>query len=203
MAGRNMLWSASDEKVACICSAVQLHISCSPTREREFMQKGRPPLRMAEVSRLSGVSDQTIRFYERKGLISPVGRTPKGHRIYSSESVQSLRIIKAAQSMGFSLEEISTLLQAKPGLPLACRDLHAVLEEKLRLVRELSETLVKVEARVLGLLHCCDVCDGGGCPLRVDLSDQDGIKGQRRCICLGGEPGTRSGLDPETARYAS
>ncbi|MBL0211294.1 MAG: MerR family transcriptional regulator [Holophagaceae bacterium] len=164
------------------------------------MPSSRSALRMAEVSRLCGISDQAIRFYERKGLILPVGRTLKGHRVYSPESLQSIRALKTAQSMGFSLDEIQTILKANSGEPDSCKDLQDLLEEKLKRVREMIGSLVLVETKIVGLLEQCAPCDGTMCPLRTDMASQEAIAGQRRCICLGGELGPTKGADPKANR---
>lgn len=167
------------------------------------MHSGRKTLRMADVCRLSGVSDQTIRFYERKGLISPVGRTPKGHRIYAPESLQTIRIIKVAQSMGFCLDEIQTMLHADKRAPGTCQELQALLQEEMRQVHALEEALGALKTKLGDLMEDCLGCEGKGCPLRSDIADQAGIPGERLCICLGGEPQTLRNTTTGTQRYAS
>jgi DNA-binding transcriptional MerR regulator len=69
-------------------------------------------LRSGEVAAAAGVNPQTLRYYERRGLLEAPGRSLGGHRLYPAESVTVLRVIKAAQRLGFSLDEISDLLTA-------------------------------------------------------------------------------------------
>ncbi|WP_020385182.1 MerR family transcriptional regulator [Kribbella catacumbae] len=69
-------------------------------------------LRSGQVADAAGVNLQTLRYYERRGLLSEPDRSPGGHRLYSPETVTVLRVIKAAQRLGFTLEEISDLLEA-------------------------------------------------------------------------------------------
>lgn len=69
-------------------------------------------LRSGEVAEAAGVNLQTLRYYERRGLLAEPDRSPGGHRLYSPEAVTVLRVIKAAQRLGFTLEEISDLLEA-------------------------------------------------------------------------------------------
>jgi MerR family mercuric resistance operon transcriptional regulator len=69
-------------------------------------------LRSGEVARAAGVNRQTLRYYERRGLLARPDRTPGGHRLYPAETVTLLRAIKAAQRLGFSLAEVAGLLQA-------------------------------------------------------------------------------------------
>lgn len=69
-------------------------------------------LRSGEVAAAAGVNLQTLRYYERRGLLSKPDRTLGGHRLYPSETVTVLRVIKAAQRLGFTLEEVADLLDA-------------------------------------------------------------------------------------------
>jgi len=67
-------------------------------------------LRSGEVASAAGVNRQTLRYYERRGLLAEPNRTPGGHRLYPAETVTALRVIKAAQRLGFSLAEVAELL---------------------------------------------------------------------------------------------
>ena len=69
-------------------------------------------LRSGQVARAAGVNQQTLRYYERRGLLAEPDRTLGGHRMYPAEAVTVLRVIKAAQRLGFSLDEVAELLQA-------------------------------------------------------------------------------------------
>jgi len=68
-------------------------------------------MRSAQVARAAGVNQQTLRYYERRGLSTEPVRSPGGHRLYPPEAVTVLRVIKAAQRLGFSLDEVADLLQ--------------------------------------------------------------------------------------------
>jgi DNA-binding transcriptional MerR regulator len=59
-----------------------------------------------------GVNVETLRYYERRGIITEPERSPGGHRLYPEATVTTLRVIKAAQGLGFTLEEVSDLLEA-------------------------------------------------------------------------------------------
>ncbi len=69
-------------------------------------------LRSSQVADAAGVNVQTLRYYERRGIIAEPARSPGGHRLYPAETVTTLRIIKAAQRLGFTLEEVAELLEA-------------------------------------------------------------------------------------------
>ncbi len=69
-------------------------------------------LRSSEVAAAAGVNPQTLRYYERRGLLAEPGRSLGGHRLYPPEAVTVLRVIKAAQRLGFTLDEVADLLDA-------------------------------------------------------------------------------------------
>lgn len=69
-------------------------------------------LRSGQVAEAAEVNLQTLRYYERRGLLEEPGRTLGGHRLYPPETVTVLRVIKAAQRLGFTLDEIADLIEA-------------------------------------------------------------------------------------------
>ncbi|MEU4096174.1 MerR family transcriptional regulator [Streptomyces sp. NPDC026673] len=69
-------------------------------------------LRSGQVAEAAGVNLQTLRYYERRGLLAEPERSPGGHRLYGDEAVTALRVIKAAQRLGFTLDEVAELLEA-------------------------------------------------------------------------------------------
>lgn len=71
-----------------------------------------PGLRSGQLADAAGVNVQTLRYYERRGLLAEPDRTSGGHRLYAPETVSALRIIKAAQRLGFTLDEVAELLEA-------------------------------------------------------------------------------------------
>lgn len=73
-------------------------------------------LRSGQVATAAGVNPQTLRYYERRGLIAEPTRSPGGHRLYPSETVDLLRVIKAAQGLGFTLDEVAELIDASGDL---------------------------------------------------------------------------------------
>lgn len=99
-------------------------------------------LRSGQVARAAGVNQQTLRYYERRGLLAEPDRTLGGHRLYPDETVTVLRVIKAAQRLGFSLDEVAELLQAG-------RHRHAGPDAGLR--GRAAAKLTEVEAKVADL----------------------------------------------------
>jgi DNA-binding transcriptional MerR regulator len=73
-------------------------------------------MRSGQVAQAAGVNQQTLRYYERRGLLARPQRTPGGHRLYPAQTVLVLRAIKAAQRLGFTLAEVADLLETgRPG----------------------------------------------------------------------------------------
>jgi DNA-binding transcriptional MerR regulator len=68
-------------------------------------------LRINEVAQAAGVNRETLRYYERRGLLDQPDRSPCGHRLYDERAVQTLRIIKAVQRLGFTLDEVAYLIE--------------------------------------------------------------------------------------------
>ena len=99
-------------------------------------------LRSSQVAEAAGVNPQTLRYYERRGLLAEPERTLGGHRLYPAETVTVLRMIKTAQRLGFTLEEVAELLEAaqhRHGRP------NAGLRDRARL------KLIEVEQRMADL----------------------------------------------------
>ena len=67
-------------------------------------------LRSGELAEAAGVNLETLRYYERRGLLAEPRRSPGGHRLYSAEALTALRIIKTAQRLGFTLDEVAELV---------------------------------------------------------------------------------------------
>ena len=100
-------------------------------------------MRPGEVATAAGVNLQTLRYYERRGLLDEPARSLGGHRMYSHDAVTTLRVIKAAQRLGFTLAEVSELLDT-------ARHRHA-LGEGAGLQARAREKLADVEAKIADL----------------------------------------------------
>lgn len=99
-------------------------------------------LRSGRLAQAAGVNPQTLRYYERRGLLPKPDRTPGGHRQYPAETVTLLRAIKAAQRLGFSLDEVADLLGDHHGdLQNQARAKLAEVEEKITDLQATAGTL--------------------------------------------------------------
>lgn len=96
--------------------------------------------RIGAVARAAGVNVQTVRYYERRGLLPAAPRTPSGYRLYSPEALARLRFIKQAQALGFSLKEIHEVLRLRYECQSPCQCVRGLLEAKLeRVERQMGE----------------------------------------------------------------
>ena len=108
-------------------------------------------LRAGAVAEAAGVNRQTLRYYERRGLLAEPARSPGGHRLYPTEAVTVLRVIKAAQRLGFTLDEVADLLevsrhrhgqQVDAGLQAHARTKLVEVEERIRDLTLIRDNLV-------------------------------------------------------------
>ena len=94
---------------------------------------------IGQVAQTAGVGVQTIRYYERLGLLPPTQRTDSGYRVYGPGTVERLRFIRQAQVAGFRLEEIKEILRLKYAGQSPCDCVRELLREKLKQVeREMA-----------------------------------------------------------------
>ena len=125
-------------------------------------------LRAGQVAAAAGVNLQTLRYYERRGLLDEPGRTLGGHRIYPEQAVTLLRVIKTAQRLGFSLSEVAELLETG-SYHHGRRDagLQARASAKIAEIdRKIADLTVIRESLVRALDAGCDdlvTCAGSSC----------------------------------------
>jgi MerR family transcriptional regulator, mercuric resistance operon regulatory protein len=114
------------------------------------------------------VNVETIRFYQRRGLIVEPVKPYNGIRHYTEHDVQRVRFIKQGQKLGFSLNEVSELLSLEDGQH--CREAKDVALRKLVLIRERIEGLRTMEAALSKLVeNCASNTDSVSCPIIVTL----------------------------------
>ena len=116
---------------------------------------GREGAFIGEVSRKTGLSVHTIRFYEAEGLLREPPRTDSGYRVFSPQTVEQLNFIRKAQELGFSLGEIRELLVLKDRSANACSHVKSLVEEKLASVRGKLRELEAIEKDLKGVLAEC------------------------------------------------
>ena len=112
-------------------------------------------LKTGELAQQAGVNVETLRFYERKGLLPEPPRRVSGYREYPPESVQRVQFIKRAQELGFSLREIKELLALRVQAGTTCADVRQRAREKVADVQQKIADLKAIERSLEKLVRSC------------------------------------------------
>jgi MerR family transcriptional regulator, mercuric resistance operon regulatory protein len=132
------------------------------------MDNDREGLTIGAFGRAAGVNVETIRFYQRKGLLFEPDKPYGGIRRYSETDVTRVRFIKSAQRLGFSLEEIADLLRLEDGTH--CDEASRLAEHKLQDIRDKLADLRRMEGVLTQLVRACHAHEGNvSCPLIESL----------------------------------
>jgi MerR family transcriptional regulator, copper efflux regulator len=131
-------------------------------------------LTIGQVARRAGVGIETVRFYEREGLLEEPPRRPSGYRQYSEQVIQRIHFIKRAQKRGFSLKEISELLMLRVDGQTSCEEVKQHTEWK---IVEVERKLVELQRMRHALPQVAALCTGQGpasaCPMLDALEQQE------------------------------
>ena len=123
-------------------------------------------MRIGQVAKRAGVNVETIRFYERKGLIKQPSRHAGGYREYPHDAIARIRFIKRAKELGFSLTEISELLLLQADPRATCGDVKQKAEAKISTIHGRIQDLQKMKR---SLEQLAATCKGSGplgdCPI--------------------------------------
>jgi Cu(I)-responsive transcriptional regulator len=129
-------------------------------------------MNIGEAARASGVSAKMVRYYESIGLIRPVTRTESGYRVYGDDDIHTLRFIRRARNLGFSVDETARLLALWQDKSRASAD---VKEFALKHVADLERKIAELQAMSRTLQHLAGHCHGNDrpdCPILDDLADE-------------------------------
>jgi len=118
---------------------------------------------IGDVAKSVGISVQAVRFYEKRGLIKPGGRTASGYRIYDDEAIGLLKFIKNARIFGFSLNETAALVRLlKSSHENSCSDAKALIRERLRKYQEEMAQLNSRYTELSSVVESCPAKKGCG-----------------------------------------
>ena len=127
---------------------------------------------IGSLAKAAGVRVTTIRFYERKGLLSAPPRRTSGYRLYGAEALQRLRFIQEAKTLGFSLREIQELLTLRAVSGRTCLD---VRERAMHKIQDVEDKIRQLRRFRKALQHLVAQCEVGGtqgdCPI-LDALDR-------------------------------
>lgn len=125
------------------------------------------------LSRQTGVGIETIRYYEREGLLPAPARTPGGYRSYGASDLQRLAFIRRTRGLGFSLEEVRRLLSLADRTSRSCGAVHALASQHLADIRAKIVDLRKMEAVLATMVKGCAEGTMPECPLLDALAGLD------------------------------
>ena len=140
-------------------------------------------MKIGELGTRHGISVDTVRFYEKKGLITPSARSEAGYRIYTKSDSERLAFILRAKSVGFNLEQVRELLQIEDNRSAwNCEDVKTKVEEKMR---EIETQVTRLQGFHDSLKRLSDACCGGPlsaqeCSILNSLEKGDLIKEVRQ-----------------------
>ncbi len=120
-------------------------------------------LKIGAVAEQSGVSIDTIRFYERRGLLSPAGRLASGYRVYRESTITRVRLAKRLQTLGMTLEEIAASVRAHDEPDATCESERWRLEIVRDRITAKMEELTAIQGALESVLANCSA---GNCELR-------------------------------------
>ena len=145
-------------------------------------------MNIGEAAIASGISAKTIRYYEAARLIATANRSAGGYRVYTQADVFTLRFIKRARELGFSIERIRRLLDLWQDKSRASRDVKRLALDHIAEIRSKIAAMTSMRDAVQELADACDGDERPECPILHDLEGAErpapsrGIKAGTRCI---------------------
>lgn len=129
-------------------------------------------LRIGEVARKSQIGVETIRFYEREGLIELPGRNASGYRQYSESVVRQIVFVKQAQTLGFTLKEIGELTKLKNARDTRCTSIKWTAKAKISEIQQKIDALERMKTALQPLVAQCKSSDPiVDCPIINSLDE--------------------------------
>ena len=129
-------------------------------------------MRIGELARKTGCEVETIRYYEREGLIGVPARTTSGYREYRADHLEQLHFVRHCRSLGMPLADIKLLLSYKHDSSLACDVINDLLDEQIRRVKQKMTALRALDKQLQGLrARCASKRTAGECGILKSLVD--------------------------------
>jgi MerR family transcriptional regulator, copper efflux regulator len=136
-------------------------------------------MNIGDAAKASGVSAKMIRYYESTALIQPAARSESGYRHYTESDVHTLRFVRRARDLGFSVETIGSLLALWRDRSRQSGDVKQVALDH---IAQLRQKITELESMVATLEHLAQHCHGDGrpdCPIIDDLAGRSGAPAER------------------------
>jgi len=128
------------------------------------------PVNIGEAARLSGVSAKMVRHYEGLGLLPRVARTDSGYRQYGEADVHTLRFVKRARDLGFSMEEIGELVGLWQNRRRASANVRRIAQKHADDLEQRIAAMQAMQKTLKHLIHCCQGDERPECPILDELA---------------------------------
>jgi DNA-binding transcriptional MerR regulator len=150
--------------------------------ENETVSTGKQ-LKIGEVSKLTGIGIEALRFYEKSGLLDRPGRTYSGYRLYDESVLERIAFIKQAQVLGFTLDEIRQLIAHKRAGENPCAEVREIVRKRLDELNERIEQMIRYRDELTTALAEWDEtgeAEGHVCGLIESAHIENGIGNHRK-----------------------
>jgi Cu(I)-responsive transcriptional regulator len=128
-------------------------------------------MNIGEAAKLSGVSAKMVRHYESLGLLPAVSRTDSGYRQYGEREVHTLRFIRRARDLGFSMVEIAQLLKLWQNQRRSSANVKKIAQQHLSQLDAKMAEMAAMRKTLQHLVHCCSGDDRPDCPILEELAE--------------------------------
>ena len=133
-------------------------------------------LTVSELARNAGVELSTIRYYERRGLVTPATRRSSGYRQYNADAVRRVRFIRHAQELGFSLDEVAELMALRMDVKGSCADVRRQTERKVEDISAKIISLNRIRSALEKLIESCPSdAPSSECPILEAIDDTNDL----------------------------
>ena len=150
-------------------------------------------MNIGEAAKASGVSAKMIRHYESVGLFPEAVRTDAGYRQYTDREVNTLRFVRQARDLGFSIEQIRELLGLWQNRRRPSRQVKALAQAHIQELEQKLEELRTMKATLEHLVHCCHGDDRPDCPILETLANGAASNGADSSVNARATRGLRPG----------
>lgn len=132
----------------------------------------------AALAKLAGVGVETLRFYEKQGVLEEPSRTASGYRIYREDDLKRLEFIRRSQDLGFSLQDIKQFLALTSNIRTPRKKVKDFAEARLAIIRQKIRDLRAMESALGGLVERCDGKGPlKGCPIAEFVGGESNTEG--------------------------
>ncbi len=132
---------------------------------------------IGELAQAAEVPTSTLRYYERIGLVRPAGRTAGNYRYYDEGALEQVQFIRSAQSIGFRLQDVQTLVELRDGSTAPCQEVQELIQERLADAAVCMKNLRRVQRVLQSSLEVCREAERSG---RCEVLDSLTTKTSRR-----------------------